>query len=158
MFVEINQFPIQLSPGVAAARRINLFVHTNIAATNDLFGLNFGSLYCESISSPFLLWKGYLDILCRIVFNVFQRFVLPLIVTGIDANCRDFTVCTSKNSLNLNISKVRTIFFRELVVFCKKLSQVSCDNFGPKFITDVFKKYKKGEDYFSKHLDIERNE
>ena len=74
LFVEINQFPIRLSPGVVAARRINLFVHTNIAAINDLFGLNFGSLYCESISSSFLLWKGYLDILCRIVLNVSQRF------------------------------------------------------------------------------------
>ena len=79
-------------------------------------------------------------------------------MTGIDANCRDFAVCTSKNSLNLKISKVRTIFFRELAVFCKKLCQISYDNFDPKFIIDVFKKYKKGEDYFSKHLDIERNE
>ena len=96
MFVEINQFPIWLSPGDVAARKINLFVHTNIAAINDLFGLNFGSLYCESISSPFLLWKGYFDILCRIVFNVSQRFVLPLTGTGIDANCRDFLCVRQK--------------------------------------------------------------
>ena len=125
------------------ARRINLFVHTNIAAINDPFGLNFGSLYYESINSPFLLWKAYLGILCRIVFNVSQRFVLPLIVTGIDAKCRDFTVCTSKNCLNLKISKVRATFFRELVAFCKKLPEVSCDNFDPNFIIDVFKKYIK---------------
>ena len=67
-------------------------------------------------------------------------------MTGIDANCRDFTVCTPKKCLNLKISKVRATFFGELVVFCKKLSEVSCDNFDPKFIIDVFKKYKKGED------------
>ena len=58
LFVEINQFPIRLSSGVVVARRINLFVHANIAAINDLFGLNFGSLYCESISSPFFALKG----------------------------------------------------------------------------------------------------
>ena len=67
-------------------------------------------------------------------------------------------MCTSKNCLNLKISKVRTIVLRELVVFWKKLSEVSCDNFDPKFIIDIFKKCKKGEDYFSKHLDFEGNE
>ena len=158
LFVEINQFPIWLSPGVVVPRRITLFVHTNIAAINDPFGLNFGLLYYESINSPFFLWKAYLDILCRIVFNVSQRFVLSLIVTSIDANCREFAVCTSKNCLNLKISKVRAIFFRGLVVFCKKLSEVSCDNFDPNFIIDVFKKYKKVENYFSEYLGLERND
>ena len=67
-------------------------------------------------------------------------------MTGIDASCRDFTVCTSKKCLNLKISKVRATFFGELVVFWKTLFEVSCDNLDPKFIIDVFKKYKKGED------------
>ena len=58
----------------------------------------------------------------------------------------------------MKISKVRAIFFRELVAFCKKLCEVSCDNFDPNFIIDVFKKYKKGENYFSEYLGLERNE
>ena len=73
----MNEFLTQLKEGIWVTQKINLFVHSNIAAKNDLFGLkfditlkndlfelNFGSLYRESIHSPFLLWKTNLDILC----------------------------------------------------------------------------------------------
>ena len=43
------------------------------------------------------------------------------------------------------MSKVKAIFFKKLVFFCKKLS------------IDVFKRYKTDKDYFSDNLDIERN-
>ena len=76
-FVHMNEFLTQLKEGIWVTQKINLFVHSNIAAKNDLFGLkfditlkndlfelNFGLLYRESIHSPFLLWKANLDILC----------------------------------------------------------------------------------------------
>ena len=47
-----------------------------------MFGINFVSLYYESISSPFLIWRAYLDMLCEVVFNVSHRFILPLITSG----------------------------------------------------------------------------
>ena len=132
--VHMNEFPTQLKEGIWVTQKINLFVHSNIAAKNDLFGLkfdvtlkndlfelNFGSLYHESINSPFLLWKAYLDILCKIVFNVSYRFIFPLIVSSIGVNCRNFTVSSSTNCSNLKIIKARVIFFRELVVFCRKI-------------------------------------
>ena len=171
LFIHMNEFPTQLKEGIWLTQKINLFIHSNIAAKNDLFGLkfditlkndlfelNFGSLYHESINSPFLLWKAYLDILCKIVFNVLYRFIFPLIVSGIGVNCRNVTVSSSTSCSSLKIIKARVIFFRELVVFCKKLSEISCDNFDPSFTIDDFKKYKNGEDYFSKYLDIKRNE
>ena len=132
LFVHINEFPTQLKEGIWVTQKKNLFVHSNIAAKNDLFwlkfditfkndlfGLNFGSLYHESINSHFLLWKAYLDILCRIVFSVSHRFNFLLIVSGIDANCRGFTVCSSTNCSNLKINKVKAIFFREFVFSAK---------------------------------------
>ena len=121
LFVHMNEFPTQLKEGIWVTQKINLFVHSNIAAKNDLFELNFGSLYHESINSPFLLWKAYLDILCKIVFNVSYRFIFPLIVSSIGVNCRNFTVSSSTNCSNLKIIKARVIFFRELVVFCRKI-------------------------------------
>ena len=79
-------------------------------------------------------------------------------MSGIDLSCRDFTACTSTNCSSLKKSKVKAIFFRELVLFCKKLSEFCCDNVDSCFIIDVFKRSKKGEDYFSAYLDVERNE
>ena len=155
MYAQIDEFPAQVLPGIVATQRINLFAHTNIhARKNDHLGINFGSSYYESINSPFMLWKFYLDVLCRIVFNVFFSLFVP----GVDLDCRKYTVCSSKNCSNLKIRRVREVFCRELVVFCKTLSKVSCSTFDAYFIIDVFKGYKRGEDYFSPYLVIERNE
>lgn len=69
--VEINHFPIQISEGIVLAMKIYLFAHTNIVSSReDPFGLNLGGFYYKSVTSSFLLWKAYLDILVRIVFNL----------------------------------------------------------------------------------------
>ena len=154
LFVHTNEFPNQLKQGIVMTQKVPLFVNTNIVVKNDR--LNFGGLYYESINSPFMLWKFYLDILCWIVFNVSHRFIFPLLMSGVDLNCRDFVICTSTNYSSLKKSKVKAIFFRELVLFCKKLSEFCCDNVDSYFIIDVFKRCKRGEDYFSAYLDIDR--
>lgn len=159
--MQIDEFPIQVSQVIVATRRINLFAHTNIyLRKNDRFGVNFGSLYYESINSPFMFWKFYLDVLlsCRTVSNVSHRFVFPLLVSGIDLDCRKYTVCTSKNCSNSKIRKVKVVFHRELVVFYKNLSNALCSTFDPYFIIDIFKGHKRGKNYFSPYLVIERKE
>ena len=137
-------------------QKVAIFVHTNIVMKND--EPSFGGLYYESKNSLIMLWKFYLDILCRIVFNVSNRFIFPLLMSGIDLDCTDFTVCTFTNCSSLKKRKVKAIFFRELVLFCKTLSKFCCNNVDSCFIIDVFKRYKRGEDYFSAYLDIERSE
>ena len=127
-------------------QKVPLFVHTNdknIVTSNDR--LNFGSLSCESTDSPFMFCKCYLDILCRVVINVSHLYI-----------CRDFTVCTSTYCSSLKKSKIKAIFFRELVGFCKILSDFHCDIVDPYFIIDVFKIYERGEDFFSTYLGIDR--
>ena len=54
--------------------------------------LFFGSLYYESISSPFHLWKMYSDTICRIAFNVSEKFLLPIFISSVKGNCRDVPV------------------------------------------------------------------
>ena len=67
----MNHFPIQISEGIVLAKKIYLFAHTNIVSSReDPFGLNLGGFYYKSVTSSFLLWKAYLDILVRIVFNL----------------------------------------------------------------------------------------
>ena len=156
LFVNINECPNQLKQGIIMTQKVPLFAHTNIVMKNDKS--NLGGMYYQSINSSFMLWKFYLDILCRIVFNVSHRFIFPLLMSGIDLNCGEFTVYTSTNCSNLKKSNVKAIFFRELVLFCKKLSEFCCDYVDSYFIIDVFQRYKRGEDYFSAYLNIERNE
>ena len=153
LFVHINEFPDQLKQGITLVQKIPLFVHKNIVMKNG--SLNFGGIYYESLSSPYLLWKFYLDVLCRIVFNVSREFIFPLLMSDLEGNCTSFTVCTSKNCLRLKKNKIKAIFFRELVKFCKKISEFCCKNVNSDFIIDVFKRYKRGEYYFSCYLDIE---
>ena len=118
--------------------------------------MNFGTLYYESINSPFLCWKFCLDILCQIVFNVSENFVLPLILTSINADYRKYIVSTSSNCLYLRINKVKVIFFRELVNLCRKVRGLSCLGINSYFIIDALETYERGEDFFSQYPEIQR--
>ena len=138
---------------------IFLFAYTNAYSRKiDLFGTNLVSLYYESVSSPFLLWKYYLDILCRIVFNYNSKHILAVILSGIMLDCRKFTVCSIENCANLKKEKVRVIFYREIAHFCKTLAEVSCQNVDPLFIIDAFNNYKRGIVLFSCYLEINKDE
>ena len=72
--VQINDYtPTQLRYGVLLGEQITVFVHSSVVNRQKLFDVgncNCGILFYESINSPFLLWKFYLDILARIFFNV----------------------------------------------------------------------------------------
>ena len=125
LLVEIDKcIPMQLQFGVVAAKDINLFVHTNICDKKHVFDryTNFGFLFYESMNSPFMIWKLYLHILCRVAFNVCDKSVLPVILSGVTGDCRRYTACTSKNCSNMKINKIKAIFFREIVCFCKRLA------------------------------------
>ena len=106
-----------------------------------LFDERLSALYHERLISHFLVWKAYLEILCRIVFNISNRFSFPLVTSGTDFSSSD-----------LETNRITTIYYNELVIFCKKLSVVSCSNFSSEFVVDVFKGCKKVVDYFSRYL------
>ena len=157
--VEIDKcIPVQLQYGIIVVKDINLVVHTNVCHKQKVFGqyANFGCSFFESINSPFLLWKFYLDVLCWIVFNICGKSVLPVILTSNTGNCRKYTLCNSANCFSLKTDKIKTIFFREFVNVCKKLVEFSSMSVNPYFIIDVFNIYKRGENFFNQYLEIER--
>ena len=155
--VAIEQFHASIREGIVIAEKIFIFAHTNIfIEKDDPFGRNFGSLYYESIRSPFLLWKMHLDTLCRIVFNIPEKFVLPVLISSVRGTCRSFTTCTTENCPGLKSKIIRTIFYKRLVEFCLYLIRSSCKNVNPKFIYDVYRNYKRGRDFFSCFLEFDR--
>ena len=103
LYIQVNENILsQLRQGIVLAENIPLFVHTNVSRKRRgtlNWNYNFGTLLYESINSPFLLWKFYLEIICRVVFNLSQKFVLSLIFKGSRSNC-----------FNMKIVKVRAVF------------------------------------------------
>ena len=146
-----DYFSIQFRYGIITAKNVNLSVQTS-AASDD----KSPTLCYECTDSLFLLWKIYLDILCRVAFNILQKFDLLLILAGINADCRKYTVCTSSNCLNLKINKVKAVFFGELVNLCVKLHKFSCLSVNPYFVIDVFGTDKRGQYFFGQYLEIKK--
>ena len=91
---------------------IGLFVHRQ-----KLYSLNnFGTLFYKVISSTFMLFKFYLDVLVRIVLNQCDKFILPALLSGLDTDkCRNSTVCNSKNCFDFKKVKIGEIVFLNAV-------------------------------------------
>ena len=76
--------------------QISLFIHYHgiIYANTDkdfenIYG-NFGVLYYEEVGRPFLLYKFYLEILCRVIFNKFFTKVMPIMFNDFDLNVKKY--------------------------------------------------------------------
>ena len=114
LYIQLNRNTLcQLRQGIVLAENIPLFAHTNVSRKRRgtlNWNHNFRIMFYESINSPFLLWKIYLEIICCIVFNLSQTFVLLLILKGIEVDCRKYTHCEKYNCSNMKIIKVRALF------------------------------------------------
>ena len=83
-----SKFPLEIIKGVLSGNFIFLFAHRNAYwRTNYQFGENLGLLYYESITSPFLLWKLYIDIMCQMVFNFGTSCILSTLNSSIELDC-----------------------------------------------------------------------
>ena len=113
-FVPIEEFHPSVIEGVVLAEKIYILVHTNVFNDkDDLCGrsANLGSLYYESVSSLFLLWKLYLDTVCRIAFNVPEKFLVPIFISNVGDNCRTATACNKENYSGLKPKVIKTFLF-----------------------------------------------
>ena len=103
-----------------------------------------------------MLWKFYLDVLVRIVLNQCDKFILPALLSGLDTDeCRNSTVCNSKNCFGFKKVKIREIVFLNAVKLSKRLAIYSCLNVNPDFIIKVFDTYKRGVDFNNSYLSID---
>ena len=158
-----ENFPVSLYCSVTSSDEINLFVHSSSQDRQKLYGPNnFGTLFYEVISSPFLLWKFYLDVLDRIVLNHCDKFILPALLSGFDTNeCKISTVCNSENCFGFKKVKIREInsiklVFLHPVTLSKRLATYSCQTVNSDFIIKVFDTYKCGVDFYNPYLSIDR--
>ena len=147
--------PLQITR-IVCAKKIHILAHTNAYSRKyDPFSTNFSLLYYESVNSPFLLWKFYLDVLSRLIFNVSCRNIIPILLSDLNTDRRRYTVCTVKNCCGLKTAKIKTTFCKHLVFFTKRICEISCQFFDPVSIDDTFQNYEWAN-FFSSYIDIKR--
>ena len=83
-FIKTCLFPMLLRHSILYAPDNRLFVSIRSGRDRQrpYCEHNFGLLFYEEISSPFLLFKFYLDILGRIIFNVCDKHLLPIMLNN----------------------------------------------------------------------------
>ena len=65
--------------------RVNKFVHCTVPGGQKFYGPNkFSTLFYEVISSLFILWEFYLDVLTRLVLNSSDKLIIPTLRSGIE--------------------------------------------------------------------------
>ena len=108
-----ENFPVPLYCSVICYDKISLFFHSSREDAQKLYGPNnFGTLFYEFTSSPFMLWKFYLDVVVRIVLNQCNKFMPPALLSRTDTDeCRNSTVYNSKNCFGFKKVKIREIVF-----------------------------------------------
>ena len=152
-------FPVQMSYGVITSGLINLFVHSSLCDKQVLHGenTNFGILYYEVISSPFILWKSYLDILAKIVLNHCDNYIIPVLLSELGTDeCRKVTVCTPMSYvLDWKKNKIKEFVFTSSISLWKKLAEHSSHTVDSCYMFEVFSTYQQGIDYKNQYLSVE---
>ena len=81
----LEYFPVELSYGVISDGRVNTFVHWSVRGRQKFYGPNkFSTLFYEVLSSLFILWEFYLDVLTRLVLNSSDKLIIPTLRSGIE--------------------------------------------------------------------------
>ena len=118
--------------------KIYFFVHYHGALAREdnreRHANNFGFLFHECISSPFLLYKTHLELTCRIVFTVVDKEILPLFLSELRSSYRSLTVCNYRYCLGSRKDKVKHIIFKEVTIFYLRIIEISCDHVDPSFV------------------------
>ena len=135
---------------------VHLFIHTNFSKDpqRPYSKNNFGVLYYEVVSSPFLLFKSYLDIIDRVIFNLCEKNLLPVLMKDRKKMYRR----PYKNySRNKKVNKLKENVFLFACKLIKWLTIVTCQRANPNVFIEVFKNYKPNIDYRNPHLSIDRH-
>ena len=125
----LDYFPVQLTYGVISDGLVNLFAHSSVCDRQQLYGenTNFGTLYYEVVSSPFILRKFYLDILARIVLNPCEKYIIPALLSRLETDdCRKVPVCVPMRCFGLKNNKIKESFFTSGIHLPKKLAKNPC--------------------------------
>lgn len=100
----------------------------------DIESCSCGTLFYEFINYLFLNQKFYLDTLAKIVLNVCDKTILPMLLSDIETDCQKYTVCTPMNCTPFRTDQIKFILFKEAVNLTQRLAQISSIFVNPYYI------------------------
>ena len=148
--IKTRLFPMLLRHSILYAPDIRLFVSIRSGRDRQrpYCEHNFGVLYYEGISSPFLLFKFYLDILGRINFNLRDKHLLPIMLNN------QYLLARKNYSARKKFKEDIYIFTVKLI---KRLVVSTCQVVNPHMFPHVFENYKVGVNCYNPYLSIDRH-
>ena len=117
-------FPFDLYHTTTYNSDVSSFVHVQFGPDRErpYSKNNNGALYYEVISSPFLIFKNYLDIIGKVIFNQCDKILLPELFKNENKfQCRECTVCLPKNCFPQKKQKIRQFVYISAVKLIKRL-------------------------------------
>ena len=121
-------FPKAITEDIVLKKAVFLFVHYHgiIYSSRDRnFENNYGNfevLYYESINSAFILYRFYLEVLYRTIFNNVTKKILPESLSDYDANnlhyCRQRTICDKNVCPAVEKTKITSALIKETAYYC----------------------------------------
>ena len=141
-------FPSALTENICLENDVPMFVHyhdiINPSMDKNLdnnYG-SFGVIYCESVNSSFMLYKFYLEGLCRGALLSYSA-------------CRKRSFCNRNFCAGTERKKIICIVIKETACFSLCILKLNNDCINIDFVNQIFNGYKKGVDYTSQNFDIE---
>ena len=110
-------------------RETSLFVHVQFDTDRKkpYSKNNFGVLYYELVSSPFMISKNYLDILGNVILNQCDKYFLAALFKGENENiCRSHTTCSIRDCSPMKKRRIKQKVYLFAVKLIKPLAISTC--------------------------------
>ena len=151
-------FPFDLFYTATCNNYTSLFIHVQFGpdrqkpySTN-----NYGALYYEVVSSPFLILKNYLDIIGKVILNQCDKVLLPDLFKDEDeSQCRECAVCLPSNCLSQKKQKIRQFVYISKVRLIKRLVVTACQTVDSHPIIHCYETYTLCKYYHNPYLTID---
>ena len=85
-----------------------------------------------------------------------ELYILPTLLSGLNDDCRNYTVCTPSTCFGLKKVKVKEIVFEAALKLSKNLVEQSSMSVNSYHVVNVFNTYERGMDFRNQYLTIKR--
>ena len=106
-----------------------------------------------------MLYKFYLEVLCRVIFNNVLKKILPVVLSDFDTNTfsawKKRSFCGRNFCAGTERKKRISIVIKETAYFSLHILKLNNGCINVDFVSQIFNRYKKGVDYTSQKLDKE---
>ena len=119
---------------------------------------NYGTLHYEEITSPFLLFKSYLNIISKVIFNYCDKYLLIALFAREDhSSCfTKYNAFSATNCFSERKKKFKEKIYLNAVKLIRKLVVSTCQSANAYAFINCFRTYEPGVHYNSPYLSIDR--